>query len=64
MIAQSFNKEKYTRRKIIQCEHFQVKLRVIPTTEVEHKKRYLLWMDDEDLDISIKDQTKKIGQSK
>ena len=41
-----------------------MKLRVIPTTEAGHKKRNLSWMEDEDLVLSIKDWTKRTGESK
>ena len=41
-----------------------MRLRVIPTTEAGYKKGDLSWMEDEDLVLSIKDWTKKMGESK
>ena len=64
MVAQSFNKRKYTGRKVVQWERSWMKFRVIPTTEAGHKKRDLSWMEDEDLVLSIKDWTKRTGESK
>ena len=41
-----------------------MKLRVISTTEAEHKKGDLSQMEDEDLILSIKDQAKRTGKNK
>ena len=38
IVAQNFNKRKYTGRKIVQWERFWMKLRVISTTKAGHKK--------------------------
>ena len=55
IVAQSFNKGKYTRRKIVQWERSWMKLRVIPPIEAEHKKGDLSWTEDKDLVLSTKD---------
>ena len=64
IVAQSFNKRRYTGRKIVQWERSWVKLRVVPDTKAGNGKGDLSWMDDEDLVLSIKDWAKKEGESK
>ena len=64
IVAQSFNKRRYTGRKIIQWERSWVKLRVIPDTKAGNRKRDLSWMEYEDLVLSIKEWAKKEGESK
>ena len=64
LVAQSFNKRRYTARKVVQWERSWVQLRVIPNTKAGNKKGDLSWMDDEDLVLSIKDWAKKTGESK
>lgn len=38
MVAQNFNKSKYTERKIVQWQCSQIKFRFIPTTKIGYKK--------------------------
>ena len=63
LVAQSFKKRKYTGRKFIQRERSWVKQRVILNTKAGNKKGDLLWMEDEDLVLSIKDWAQKTGVS-
>lgn len=42
IVVQNFNKRSYTRRKIVQQEYSWVKIRVIPDTKAENRKRGLL----------------------
>lgn len=64
IVAQSFNKKRYTGRKILKWERSWVKLRVILDTKAGNRKGGLSWMEDEDLVLSIKEWAKKDGESK
>lgn len=64
IVAQSFNKKRYIRRKIVQWERSWVKLRVIPDTKAGNRKGDLSWMEDKDLVFSIKEWIKREGESK
>lgn len=64
IVAQNFNKQAYTGRKIIQWERSWVKTRTIPSTKAGLNKHTLSWMEDEDLVLSIKELIKKEGESK
>ena len=64
IIVQSFNKQAYTRRKIVQWERLWVRDCIIPYIKVGKKSDNLSWMDNEDLVFSIKEQAKNLGESK
>lgn len=64
IVAQSFNRQAYTGRKIAQWERSWVKYRKFPNTKAGGDKRNLSWMEDEDLVLSVKNWTKKTGESK
>ena len=64
IVAQSFNRRAYTGRKVIQWERLWVKSRTIPGTKAGLNKHTLSWMEDEDLVLSIKEWSKKAGESK
>ena len=64
IVAQSFNKKRYTGKKIVQWERSWVKLRVIPDIKAGNREGDLSWMEDEDLVFSIKKWAKKEGESK
>ena len=64
IVAQSFNRRAYTGRKIIHWERSWVKSRVIPGTKAGSNKHNLSWMEDEDLVLSVKEWSRKAGESK
>ncbi len=64
IVAQSLNRRAYTGQKIIHLERSWVKYRVIPSTKAGSNKHNLSWMEDEDLVLSIKEWSKKAGESK
>lgn len=65
IFAQSFNRQAYIGRKIVQSERSWMRYRVIPSTMAGGHKTNLSWMEDEDLILSVKDwacESKYYGQ--
>lgn len=55
IVAQNFNRQAYTGRKIVQWEQLWVKSCVIPGTKAGTNKYHLSWMEDEYLVLSVKE---------
>ncbi len=64
IVAKSFNRRAYTGQKIKHLERSWVKSRVIPSIKAGSNKHNLSWMEDEDLVLSVKEWSKKAGESK
>ena len=64
IVAQSFNRQAYIGRKIVQGERSWVKDKVISSTQAGGNKKIFLWMEDEDLIFSGKEWTTKMSKSK
>ena len=64
IVAKSFNRRAYTGRKIVLWERSWVKHRTIRSTKAGKHKHVVSWMDDEDLILSVKEWSRKSGESK
>ena len=64
VVAQSFNRQGYTGQKMIQWGRSWVNSCTIPGTKAELSKHTLSWMENKDLALSIKEWSKKAGESK
>ena len=64
IVAHSFNRRAYTGRKIIQLERSWVKTQKIPYTKAGKHLHVVSWMEDEDLILSLKEWSRKTGESK
>ena len=64
IVANSFNRRAYTGRKIIQWERSWVNNRTIPCTKAGKHRHIVSWMEDEDLILSVKEWSRKSGESK
>ena len=64
IVANNFNRQVYTRQKIIYWERSWVKDCTIPGTKAGKHKHVVSWMEDEDLILSVKEWSRKSGESK
>ena len=64
MVAQSFNRQGYTGRKIVLWDGLWVKFCFIPCTKARTNKHRMSWMENEDLFLFVKIWSKKVGESK
>ncbi len=64
IVANSFNRRAYIRRKIIQWERSWVKDCTIPDTKAGKHKHVISLMKDEDLIFTVKEWSGKSGENK
>ena len=63
MVANSFNSQVYTKQKIIQYELSWIKNCIIPYTKAGKHRHIVLWMENENLILSIKEWSRKSGKN-
>ncbi len=64
IVVNSFNRQAYTGRKIIQWKRSWIKDCTIPGTKAENHKHVVSWMEDKDLILSLKKWSGKSEESK